>query len=109
MVCPRCEDMERQSRDGFTSSGSQRYRCNICGARYTPSPKPRGYCKEMRSLAVRMHLRGLSYREIGRHFQIDHVTVINWVKDYKARLYESHETKIVERIDVDEMYSEQIE
>lgn len=43
MECPQCKDQERQNKDGFTEAGSQRYRRQKCGARYTPKPKPQGY------------------------------------------------------------------
>ena len=83
--CPKCKKTYGQQKDGFTSAGSQRYRCYYCNARYTPNPKKIGYNKDIRMMAVRMYKTGMSYRKIGNHFQVDHVTVMNWVKKAKSR------------------------
>ena len=37
MKCPKCEQKERQYKNGKTKAGSQRYRCHNCGHSYTPS------------------------------------------------------------------------
>jgi len=64
MKSPSCANEERQNKDGFTNSGSQRYRRQDCGARYTPEKKLKGYQKEIRELAIRMNVEGLNFRQL---------------------------------------------
>ncbi len=39
--CPYCQATDRQVKAGRTSSGNQRYKCQVCQRRYTPEPKAR--------------------------------------------------------------------
>ena len=105
MECPRCKAIERQSKDGFTTAGSQRYRCLQCGARYTPQPKPRGYPSEVREQAIRMYVDGMGFRQIARHLQVDHVSVMNWVKAYAAQLPEAPVPEEADQVGMDELYT----
>src|SRR5512134_2177284 len=86
MRCPRCESTQRQIKYGFTPSGSQGYRCQGCGCRYTPEPKAQGHAGETRALAVRMYLEGMSFRAIGRVLKVSPQSVGNWAKAYANRL-----------------------
>lgn len=81
-ACPRCYKSTRQSRDGRTPAGSQRFRCGLCGCRYTPFPKEQGYEEEVRFLALQLYLEGNSMREIGRRLKVNHQSIANWIKDY---------------------------
>jgi len=81
-TCPRCFTNERQTRDGRTPAGSQRYRCAICGCRYTAFPKDQGYHEAIRFQALQLYLEGHSMREIGRMLNVNHQSVANWMKDY---------------------------
>jgi len=83
--CPYCHKQENQVKAGKNESGSQRYKCNGCGKRYTPAPSQR-YSDEMRQRAVKLYADGLGFRQIGRHLKVDHVTVMNWVKAHAAQL-----------------------
>lgn len=83
--CPYCQNTEHQIKAGRTGAGSQRYRCKPCDRRYTPQPSQM-YSDEMRRRAVRFYADGLSYRQIGRHLVVHHVTVINWVKAHADQL-----------------------
>lgn len=78
-TCPKCAQARYQVKDGFTSAGSQRMRCQACGARYTPTPKVAGYTPELRTQALKMYVDGLNFRRIGRLLGVHHQTVINWV------------------------------
>ncbi len=80
--CPRCNSRARQARDGRTRAGSQRYRCGVCGLRYTPFPKEQGYEEEVRFQALQLYLEGHSMREIGRRLNVHHQSIANWMKDY---------------------------
>ena len=41
--CPYCQANEQQVKNGRNPSGSQRYKCRICGRIYTLEPTPAGY------------------------------------------------------------------
>ena len=105
MRCPKCKDECDQNKDGFTKAGSQRYRCKECGARYTPEKKKQGYRKEIRTLAIRMYADGLNFRQIGRHLQISHTTVMNWVKEHAEKLPEAPVPDEAYTVEMDEIYT----
>jgi len=105
MKCPRCKKEERQNKDGFTNAGSQRYRCQVCGARYTPEKKKKGYQKEIRALAIHMYADGLNFRQVGRHLKISHTTVMSWVKDHAEKLPEAPVPEDVYTVEMDELYT----
>ena len=83
--CPYCHNTDKQSKAGKTDVGSQRWRCKPCNRRYTPEPKQM-YSDEMRYQAIKLYVDGASFRQVARHFEIDHVTVMNWVKAHAAQL-----------------------
>ena len=82
IVCPKCQSEKRQNKDGRTSAGSQRYRCKLCGCRYTPEPKEAGYEEGVRLQALELFYEGLSLREIGRVLAVNHQSVANWINAY---------------------------
>lgn len=85
-ACPRCDKSVRQARDGRTPAGSQRYRCGVCGCRYTPQPKEHGYEEEVRFQALQLYLEGHSLREVGRRLNVNHQSIANWMRDYARYL-----------------------
>ena len=105
MRCPKCTDELHQNKDGFTKAGSQRYRCRKCGARYTPAPKHHGYLPETRTLAIRMYSDGLNFRQIGRHLQVSHTTVMAWIKEHAEKLPEAPVPREVYTVEMDELYT----
>jgi transposase-like protein len=84
--CPRCYSQNRQTRDGRTPAGSQRYRCRACGCRYTPVPREQGYAEDLRFQALQLYLEGRSMREVARLLNVNHQSVANWMKDYARYL-----------------------
>jgi len=86
MKCPRCGAREKQYKVGFNPSGSQKYRCYVCGKNYTPEPTPNGYPPEVRLKAIQLYLEGNSFRGIERLLKVNHQSVANWVKGYSERL-----------------------
>jgi transposase-like protein len=105
MKCTQCKNTEGQHKDGFTGAGSQRYRCYHCGARYTPNPKQQGYSNEVRFRAIRMYVDGMGFRQIGRHLQVDHVSVMNWVEDYASQLPDAPVPEMADTVEMDEIYT----
>jgi transposase-like protein len=103
LSCPKCHQSEQQIKDGFTPARSQRYRCKICGCRYTPWSKERGYDEEVRLQALRLHLEGMSLRAISRILDVNHQTAANWINDYANHLPLSLPDSILELVELDEL------
>ena len=82
--CPHCQDTEQQVKAGFTGSRSQMYKCKPCDRRYVL--QSRQYSPEMRQAAVQCYADGMTYRQVARHFKVDHKTIINWVKAHADQL-----------------------
>lgn len=85
-TCPSCHSHEKQVKIGKNDSGSQRWKCQSCGRRYTPEPIEHGYPESVRQQAIKLYVDGLNYRRIARHLGVDHKSVINWVKAHTAQL-----------------------
>lgn len=99
--CPKCRAVERQIKDGYTAAASQRFRCRLCGCRYTPQPKEQGYDEEVRMQALRLHLEGLSLRAISRVLDVNHQTAANWINGYVNHLPIGIPDSILELIELD--------
>ena len=106
-ACPRCGHTTHQHKHGTTEAGSQRYRCQGCGARYTPQPKPQAYSAEVRAQALRWYLDGCSLRWIARHLGVVHQSVANWVAAYEAALPAQPPlpTQPIETVELDELWT----
>jgi transposase-like protein len=105
MKCPKCEQTERQVKAGRNSTGSQRYKCQQCGTRYTPEPKEQGYSDEIRLRAVQMYVDGGNLRRVARHLGVNHQSVANWVKAHAAQLPAAPLPDKVETIEMDELHT----
>jgi transposase-like protein len=105
MKCPKCHQQGEQNKDGFTAQGSQRYRCKKCGTRYTPNPNEAGYSEEIRLQAVKMYADGAGFRQVARHFNVSHVSVMNWVKAHTAQLPDPPMPEAVDDVEMDELYT----
>ena len=103
--CRYCHANENQTKAGRTKCGSQRYRCNACGRRYTPHPKQQGYPDALRHQAVKLYVDGMNLRRIGRHLGIDHKTVGHWVKAYAAQLEAAPVPADVNNAELDELFT----
>jgi transposase-like protein len=104
-TCPKCQREDHQVKNGLNRSGSQRRKCKLCGARYTPEPKEHGYGHAMRQQAIRLYIDGMNFRRIGRQMGIDHKTVINWVKAYSAQLADAPLPADVNNAELDELFT----
>ena len=103
--CPKCYSSERQNRAGRTPAGSQRYRCMVCGAKYTPEKKHHGYGANVRRQAIRLYVDGMNLRRTARHLGIQHSTVSIWVKEYVSHLPEAPQPKQVKTAELDELFT----
>jgi LacI family transcriptional regulator len=79
MVCAFCQRTEGQAKAGL-NKGVQRYKCAYCRRRYLAETRPRGYPDEVRRAALSLYAQGIKIREIGRRLEVNHQTVINWIR-----------------------------
>src|SRR5258708_14207118 len=84
--CPYWHESRQQVKAGLNDSGSERWRCKVCGRRYTPKPTSHGYSEAIRQQAVQMAVDGMNFRRIARQLGVNHQSVINWVNAHASRL-----------------------
>jgi len=103
--CPKCGETA-QIKAGFTSNGSQKYKCKICGKVYTPEPKKSGYSEEEKNMAIKYYYEGNSGRSTGRFFQMSKANAVRWIKERAETEKSIPETplKNCEVEEMDEMY-----
>jgi transposase len=105
MKCPKCEREIKQHKVGKNVSGSQRYRCYLCGCKYTPEKKKHAYDAEFRQKAIELYVDGMNLRRIGRHLGVHHQSVSNWVKGYAEKLPDAPVPDKVEKAEMDEIFT----
>jgi transposase-like protein len=84
--CPSCHATAKQSKAGFNRSGSQRYRCHMCGRFYTPAPNPIGFSSEIREHALQLYLEGNSGRSIAHILNVNPRTISKWIAEHTLKL-----------------------
>jgi len=77
--CPRCGSSLSQNY-GRNRAGTQRVLCTECGKTYTLNPKTKGYSKEIRDQAIKLHLAGSSGRQVGKVLGMSKANVYIWAK-----------------------------
>jgi len=105
MKCLKCEQKERQYKNGKTKAGSQRYRCSSCGCSYTPEKKAQGYSKALRQKAIKMYIHGAGLRRTGGQLGIHHQTVANLTKEHAEQLPEVPMPAEVKTAEFDEIFT----
>lgn len=79
--CPRCQSNQ------IIKSGvirkKQRFLCKSCNYYFTVQKDGKRIDNYYVVKALQLYLEGLSYREIERIIGVSHVSVMNWVKEYK--------------------------
>src|SRR6266508_2503696 len=91
MACPRCMSVS-VTKDGTTQLGGQRFRCGLCGRRFTRRSSSafsgRGFADDVIVLAVRWYVRyRLSYADVAewlaeRGLVVDRSTAYRWVRRF---------------------------
>ena len=83
LACPKCHD------DKIVKSGvindKQRYLCKKCNYYFTVNKLGKKIDNYYVTKALQLYLEGLSFREIERILGVSHVTVSNWVKEFKIK------------------------
>ena len=102
--CPACNSTNCR-KNGFTSAGTQRYRCNDCGKSFTNAPRKNGISQEKKDMAIKMYTEKVGFRRMGRLLNMSHVSALNIIRDYGEKLAKTplHKgnAKVVE---IDELY-----
>ena len=83
LACPKCQN-KAIVKSGVVNS-KQRYLCKQCKYFFTVNKLGKKIDDYYVTLAMQLYLEGLSYREIERIIGVSHVTVRNWVKEYKIK------------------------
>jgi hypothetical protein len=81
--CPKCQN-SHIVKSGIVK-GKQRYLCKKCTYYFTVNKLGKKIDSYYVTKALQLYLEGLSYREIERIIGVSHVTVSNWVKEYKVK------------------------
>ena len=65
------------------------------------------YSDALRRQAVKMYADGASFRQVARHYEVDHVTVMNWVKAHADQLPDAPvpEERRLHIVEMDELYT----
>ena len=80
MQCPKCKS-DHIRKNGLNRQQKQNYICVNCGSQFiTDYETSRGYSDEVKRECLKMYVNGMGFRAIARVKGIDHVTVMNWVK-----------------------------
>jgi transposase-like protein len=78
MKCPRCESTQI-NKNGH-HHGKQNYLCKQCGRQFVEFYEFRGYSHDVKKICLRMHANGIGFREIERLTDVNHNTIISWVR-----------------------------
>lgn len=82
-VCPKCNKTD------IVKSGiikdRQRFLCKSCNYYFTVNKLGKRIDQYYVTKALQLYLEGLSFREIERIIGVSHVTVSNWVKEFKLK------------------------
>lgn len=83
LSCPKCHS-DRIVKSGIIN-GKQRYLCKICNYYFTVNKLGKKIDNYYVTKALQLYLEGLSFREIERIIGVSHVTVSNWVKEFRIK------------------------
>lgn len=83
LECPKCQN-NKIIKSGIINH-KQRYCCKICSYFFTVNKLGKKIDSYYVTKALQLYLEGLSFREIERILNISHVTVSNWVKEFKIK------------------------
>ncbi|WP_209331071.1 IS1/IS1595 family N-terminal zinc-binding domain-containing protein [Lunatimonas salinarum] len=87
--CPKC-DSSKAVKSGIIN-GKQRFRCKNCGYHFTVQKLGKAIDKYYVVKALQLYIEGVSYREIERILGVSHVSVMNWVRQYRIKAPENYD------------------
>ncbi|AWG26401.1 transposase [Flavobacterium kingsejongi] len=83
LACPKCQSATIV-KSGVINS-KQRYLCKNCNYFFTVNKMGKKIDDYYVTKALQLYLEGLSFRKIERIIGVSHVTVSNWVKEFKIK------------------------
>ncbi|EON74858.1 hypothetical protein ADIS_4690 [Lunatimonas lonarensis] len=89
IACPKC-DSSKVVKSGIIN-GRQRFRCKSCSYHFTVQKLGKAIDKYYVVKALQLYIEGVSYREIERILGISHVSVMNWVRQYRIKAPENYD------------------
>lgn len=81
LKCPKCQSFH-VVKSGIVSN-RQRHKCKNCNFYFTVDKLGKRIDPYYVTKALQLYVEGLSYREIERLLGVSHVSVMNWVKQYR--------------------------
>lgn len=82
-ICPKCGGA-KHVKSGVVNQ-RQRFRCKACNYNFTVEKVGKKIDDYYVIKALQLYVEGVSYREIERLLGVSHVTVLNWVKQYRIK------------------------
>lgn len=86
-ICPKCQ-YDQATKAGVVHQ-RQRYRCKQCGYHFTVDKLGKKIDDYYVTKALQLYIEGVSLREIERLLGVSHVSVRNWVQQYRIKRPES--------------------
>lgn len=100
--CPKCGT--NNIRKNGHRRGKQNYQCKNCGRQFIDCYSQLGYSKEVKEVCLTMYVNGNGFRAIERITQVNHNTVIRWVKQVGNQLPDNHENYPIPQVgQIDEL------
>jgi len=87
--CPKCQSAQI-IKSGILKN-RQRYKCKACNYYFTVNKIGKKIDSYYVIKALQLYIEGVSYREIERLLGISHVSIMNWVKQYKITRPQNNE------------------
>ena len=81
--CPKCQN-SKIVKSGIIKD-RQRFLCKNCNYFFTVNKLGKKIDDYYVTKALQLYLEGLSYREIERILRVSHVSISNWVKEFKIK------------------------
>ena len=81
--CPKCKS-ENYVKSGIIK-GRQRYQCKSCMYYYTVFKDGKNIDPYYVVKAIQLYIEGVTLREIERILGVSHVSVMNWIRQYKIK------------------------
>lgn len=96
MNCPTCQSTH--TRKNGHHRGKQRYHCKDCERQFLEFYAPRGYSNEVKQRCLKMYVNGSGFRAIERVMEVDHTTIIKWVKQAATKLADAQEPQQIPEV-----------
>ena len=87
------------------AQGRQRYRCKVCGHRYTVERKSSAFSASVKQQALKLYLEGMGFRAISRVLGMSHVSVYRWIKAMGQQADPLPSHSAIDVVEMDELHT----